>query len=176
LRAVYGQGFFHLCLKGVIWYTIVFDYEDPDLEYYELLRRGGRELKEELEAVKDNMQKFLDEERMFINGKRVRAIVRDVWIEVRGIPQRPSLVFSVVIPYTPSSRERLLYEDYYEEEVADYDYTVHWIYPECVKVVDYTMSGKVNLSPGHLRVSVRKGTRISDYESILFDISTCGGG
>jgi len=174
LRPIYGQGFFHVCLKGVIWYTIVFDYIDPEREYFNLLKRGGRQLRSELESLKSRMQEFMDEERVVINGSRVRPVVEHAWIEVRGDPLRPSIVFSVRIPYEPSGA-RLAYEDYYQEEVAEYDYSVHWIYPECVKLVDYDMPGRVSVEPGHLRVDVRKGDRITGYESLIFDTSTCGG-
>jgi hypothetical protein len=164
-----------VCLEGRIWYTIIFDYEDPEKEYYELLLRGGEDLRRELKVLKENMQKFLNEEKMLINGEEVKATVRDVWIEVRGDPQRPSLVFLITIPFRLPGNGRMLYEDYYEEERAEYDYVVHWIFPSCIRILDYSMPGKIKISPGRLDVFVKKGTKIPGYESILFDASTCGG-
>ncbi len=175
MKPLYGQGFFHLCLPNIIWYTIVFDYKDEEREYYRLMKRGGRRLEEEIAELKKSMQKFLDEELMLINGNPVKPYVKDVWIEIRGEPTRPSIVFSILIPFTSPDGNRIAYEDYYEEEVADYDYVVYWFFPQCVRIIEYNMPGNIELSSGHLRVFVRKGTRIPGYESILFDISTCGG-
>ncbi len=42
MKPVYGQGFFHVGLDGRIWYTIIFDYIDPERYYYSVVRRGGR--------------------------------------------------------------------------------------------------------------------------------------
>ena len=174
MRPVYGQGFFHVCLDGVIWYTIVFEYDDPEREYARLLSIGGLALEEELEGLRSRMQEFIDSEEVYINGKPVRPLVTDAWIELRGDPRRSSVVFRVKMEFTPDPSGRLVYEDYYEEEKAEYDYSVHWIIPECASVVSYEMPGEVRVSRGLLQVYVRRGTRIPGYESIVLDTSNCG--
>jgi len=173
VRPLYGQGFFHVCW-GVIWYTIVFDYDDPEGEYWRLL--WGGEWKGEVEELASRMQEFLDEERMIINGEEARAIVEHVYIDVRGEVERSTAVFQVRIPYKPR-RGRNTYEDYYKPERAEYPYTVTWIMPECGRILDYEMPGEARLGGGGriLEVRVRAGERIPGYESLVFELSECQG-
>lgn len=175
LKPVYGQGIFYLFPNGLITYLIIFDYIDPELEYFNLLKNNEDLLDKEIASLKENMQRFLDEEKMLINGKRVKSKVREAWIEIRGDPKRPSIMFLIEMYFEPSLKGRILYEDYYNEETAEYDYTVHWIFPVCIKVLDYNITGYLKLKQGHLEIKVKKGSRTSDYESILFDASSCGG-
>ncbi len=168
MRPLYGQGFFHVC-RGVIWYTIVFDYEDREALYWRLLRSG--DYGGEVETLRANMQGFLDEERMLINGEEVRAVVDGVYIDVRGEKSRSTAVFEVRIPYKPR-RGRNVYEDYYEPEVAEYPYTVTWILPPGSRILDYEMPGRVRLSSDSriLEVRVERGSRIPGYESLVFEL------
>ena len=90
------------------------------------------------------MQKLMDEEKIVINGERVRAIVERAYIEVRGEPKRPSVVFITRINYKPE-KGRNVYEDFYEPTVAEYDYTVTWVAPRCVKFLGYEGPGKFKI-------------------------------
>jgi len=172
-RPLYGQGFFHVCW-GVIWYTIVFDYEDPEGEYWRLL--SGDDWRGEVEVLASRMQGFLDEERILINGEEVRAIVDHAYIDVRGERERSTVAFQARIPYRPREG-RNTYEDYYEPERAEYPYTVTWIVPACGRIVDYEMPGEARLGGGGrvLEVRVRAGESIPGYESLVFELSDCRG-
>ena len=171
MRPLYGQGFFHVCW-GVIWYTIVFDYEDTEGEYWGILRSGDP--RAEAEELRARMQGFLDEERMLINGEEVRAVVDYVYIDVRGERERSTAVFQVRIPYRPR-RGRNVYEDYYEPERAEYPYTVTWILPPCGRILSYEMPGRATLGGGGriLEVRVSAGEAPPGYESLVFDLSEC---
>ncbi len=174
VRPVYGQGFFHASLEGRIWYTIVFDYIDEEREYARLLARGGRAVREEEERLRSNMQKLMDEEEVVINGERVRAVVERAFIELRGSPVRASVTFITRMDYKPLPG-RNVYEDFYEETRAEYDYTVTWAFPPCVRVLRVESPGDVDVEGSMVRIRVRRGTRIPGYESIVFDASGCRG-
>ena len=172
MRPLYGQGFFSLCTSGMLWYTIVFDYDDPDGLYERLLRRP-RDAMREAEALRRNMQSFLDEERLVINGEETRARVEHVYIDTRGEPWRATAVFQVAIPFRPR-RGRNVYEDYYEPDTAEYPYTVIWTMPPCAEILDYEMPGRARKPAPHiLEIRVSAGERVSGYESLVFDLSNC---
>lgn len=170
---VYGQGFFYVSLGGVIWYTIIFDYYDEEELYYRLLKRGGQKLREELDELRANMQKLMEEEKIVINGEKVEPVVERAYIEIRGEPVRPSVVFLTRMNFK-HIRGRNVYEDFYEPTKAEYDYTVTWVAPPCTKFVEYEGPGRFTLEGNVLRLYVKRGTKIDGYESIVFDTSTCG--
>ncbi|MEB3852106.1 MAG: hypothetical protein LRS49_05980 [Desulfurococcales archaeon] len=172
MRPLYGQGFFNVCAGGVIWYTIVFDYEDREALYSRLLR-DPRLAGEEVATLRANMQRFLDEERILVNGSETRARVLHVYIDTRGERRRATAVFTVEIPFRPRPG-RNVYEDYYEPERAEYPYTVTWTLPPCASIVSYEMPGRASMpSPSVLEVRVDAGARIRGYESLVFDLSNC---
>ncbi len=170
---VYGQGFFHISLEGIIWYTIIFDYYDEEKTYYKLLKKGGSKLEEELSILRANMQKLMNEEKIVINGAQVEPIVEKAFIEIRGEPVRPSVIFLTRMNFKPVKGKNV-YEDFYEPTKAEYDYSVTWIAPPCVEFVEYDGPGKFTLEGNILKLHVRAGTKIDGYESIIFDTSTCG--
>ena len=167
-RPLYGQGLL-LVQRDVISYVIVFDYEDEEMEYYGLLSRGGDQLRREEERLRAEMQSQLDSERVIINGVQVRPVVRAARVEVRGEPRRSSATFIAEIPWSPR-RGVNVYEDFYEPDVAGYDYVVYWSFPACAAVRSYEMPGEVRLHDNVLEVRVRRGTRLDGYESIAFEL------
>jgi len=173
VKPVYGQGFFFIGLDGRIWYTIIFDYHDPERYYYELLLKGGKRLSDEEAELRSNMQRLMDEEKVSINGERVRPVVERAFVEVRGSPQRPTIVFIVRMDYKPIYG-RNVYEDFYEKTRAEYDYTVTWGAPPCGFFESYEGPGSFKIEDNILRLKVRSGTRISGYESVVFNLSNCG--
>ncbi len=165
---VYGEGFFHVSLSGVIWYTIVFDYRDFEREYWGLLREGGARLEAEVERLRFEMQRLMDEERIVVNGVDVRARVLSASIEVRGVPVRSSTVFLVVIPFKPRVGVNV-YENFYGPTVAGYDYTVYWVL-ECGEFKSVDSPGSVLINGNVVTIRVEKGTRVPGYESVVFEI------
>ncbi|MDM7274972.1 MAG: hypothetical protein P3X22_002455 [Thermoprotei archaeon] len=165
---VYGEGFFHVSLSGVIWYTIVFDYSDVEREYWGLLREGGVRLESEVERLRFEMQRLMDEERIVINGVDVRARVLSAFIEVRGVPVRSSAVFFIVIPFRPRVGVNV-YENFYGPAVADYDYTVYWVL-ECGVFKSVDSPGSVSINGNFAVIRVKKGTRVPGYESVVFEV------
>ncbi|MEB3861422.1 MAG: hypothetical protein GSR84_04290 [Desulfurococcales archaeon] len=161
---VYGQGFF-IVDPGSIAYIIVFDYHDPD-GYYMGLAESGR-VEDEERVLADNMQALMDEERVIINGEDVRPHVLWAKIEVRGTVDRASITFFTLMRYKPRLGVNV-YENIYEETVAEYDYTVYWIPGKCTSITGVDSPGYVELQDGLAVVRVLKGTRIPGYESVSF--------
>ena len=169
MEPVYGQGFFHLDASRGLYYTIIFDYYDPKMEYYRLLKAGQDSLRAEEENLKRNMQSFMDEERIVINGEDVKATVTRAFIEVRGDRRRPTIVFHVVIPFKPRAGVNV-YENFYEPTVAEYDYRVYWILPPGSGFREIVSPGRVTIEGNIAVIHVSKGTKIDGYESVVFEL------
>lgn len=169
IKPVYAQGFYIMNV-GVTNMVIIFDYVDRGQYYYRLLRQGGEELSRELSTLWDNMQKFMDEEIVRINGERVRPVVVDVYVGLRGAPTRPFIVFLGYFP-SPLREGENVYENYYEEEVAEYDYEAVWVLPRGAEILEWYFNGSVETpEPNILRVYVEKGTRVGGREGIKFKL------
>jgi len=169
LVPVYAQGV-HVWSEDEVKLLILFEYLDRNRFYYNLINRGGEDLLNELTTLRTNMQKFLDEEVIRVNGMRVRPVVVDVAIGVRGTPSRSYVEYLVVFPF-PLVKGLNTYENYYEEETAEYDYEILWILPSRARIVDVNIAGVYDLPlPNVLRVLVKRGTRVGGFEGFKFTI------
>jgi hypothetical protein len=122
-----------------------------------LVASGG--VDDELRRIRRNMQGFIDEEVIMINGERVSAKVSDVFLGFRGSWSRPYL--EIHVEFRGRLRRGLnIYEDLYEEEIAEYDYEILWIFPRRFRVIDYEMAGEGSVRGNLLRVMVRRGIRV----------------
>lgn len=167
---IYAQGFFIVHRSGLFNQIIVFDYYDPDQYYWSVLKNRSR-LEKEVKMLAENMQYFLDQEKVLINGVETRPVVKNVEIGVRGKPTISYIVF-----YIEFEGELLrglnIYENLYEEEVCEYDYIVYWIFPWDMRVVEADVGVSYNvLNDGRLLIfHVPKGTRVGGYEKIVFEV------
>ncbi|MCD6509798.1 MAG: hypothetical protein J7L11_05365 [Thermoprotei archaeon] len=167
IKPVHAQGFFTLSLDGLVNQVTVFDYMDPD-GYYASLLEDENVLEDELWKLVANMQEFLDQEKVIINGRRVKPKVRGIDICWRGDATRPSITF--FITFQGRLRSGLnAYEDYYEPTIAEYDYEFYWIFPPQVSISEALMPGKHEIVNDRiLMVWVHKGTYVEGYERIAF--------
>ncbi len=167
---IHAQGFFNVSRRGDINQVIVYDYYDPDYYYLRLTHRPI-DYEKEIARLASNMQYFLDQEEIIINGQRVHPTVKTVSIEHRGIAEIAYITF--IIYFKGKFRKGLnTYENKYEAEIAEYDYEVYWIFPPRSRVVevdisaDYEVLGDNNV----LLFWVRKGDVINGYEKIVFEL------
>ncbi|MGC8583169.1 MAG: hypothetical protein ACP5KY_08850 [Thermoproteus sp.] len=163
VRPIFARAFFNMDPLGSVSQYMVFYYRDPKAYYAGLSREA---LRRELEAVRRNMQSFLDEEAISINGRRVEAKVVHVDIGLIAI-DLPYITF--LIKFRGELRRGLnVYEDVYEEEVAEYPYEFLWSLPG--RVVRAAMAGDVRIHGSLLSVRVPAGTKVGGRESIEFYI------
>ncbi len=167
-QPVYAEGFFHLRRTGLVDQVVVFDYYDPDRYYYRVLRHKLR-LKQEKENLMNNMQYYLDMERVLINGKDANPRVIHVDIGLRGKPENPYIVFLIEFK-GELVRGLNTYENIYEEEVAEYPYTVYWIFPEDSAPVEAEVGVPYRIAGRILYFHVPRGTHVGGYEKIVFEI------
>lgn len=175
IKPIYAEGIHVMGIDGSVWQTVIFEYLDKEGHYAELLR-NRESLVRELRGAMENMQAFLDQEVILINGERVRARVVDVALGFRGSPRRPYLEFYIYFKgrLRPGINK---YEDIYEEEEAEYDYQILWLFPGGFEIVDYEFSGEGSIlgSGNILRLVVHRGLRVGSYESITFKVPSNDG-
>lgn len=168
IKPIYGQGTFIVCSDGTVTQEVIFDYIDDDAYYWNLLSNEV-EFNMELNNLMNNMQSFLDDEEVKINGKSVYPKVLGIDIGFRGSPNRPYIVF--YISFKGELRSGInYYENIYDPEITEYDYCVTWIFVGGLKVIkadvgvayDIVANGKI------LMFSMHKGSLTPGYERIEF--------
>ncbi len=169
LVPLYAQGFFHVCLRGGVGEYIIFRYHDKSGYYHRLLWDIPELLEEERQLLKNNMQSLLDEEEVYFNEKRTRPVVLDVNIEA---PRENEAVLSFLITFRAILRKGVnTYLNIYEETVADYDYSVTWVFPQGARVRKAELGVPVRISDDRiLSFYVRKGLKVGGKESIEFEL------
>ncbi|MEL9990818.1 MAG: hypothetical protein QXP98_10575 [Thermoproteus sp.] len=161
VRPIFARAFFNMDPLGSVSQYMIFYYYDPKA-YYAGLSRGA--LRRELETIRANMQEFLDEEVISINGKRVEA--RVVHIDI-GLITINYVYITFLIRFKGELREGLnVYEDIYEEEVAEYPYEFLWWLPG--RVVRAQMAGDVRIEGNMVSVKVPAGVKVGGRETIEF--------
>lgn len=170
VRPTYGMGFFFVRETGLVEEVIVFDYYDPD-EVYKLIVQNEEKLKEEKNTLAKNMQFYLDSEEVKINSKPVHPKVVGVDIGFRGSYKRPYIIF--FIAFIGEFRRGVnTYEDWYEPEIAEYDYSAVWLFPTKARVLRADLGVPFTLIDGRiLMFSVSSGSQIRGYERIDFEVA-----
>ncbi len=171
VQPLYAQGFFFVGHKHIAYY-LVFDYYDP-LGYYDAITRNEKQFNDEIGRLWANMQYFLDQEEVVVNGVRVRPKVVMIDIGFRASKKRPYIVFAIRFP-APIKPGINVYENRYESEIAEYDYIVYWIFPPGTKVLEVDMgSGSESWDIVGKNIVViygRKGMKTGGYEKIVFEV------
>ncbi len=169
IRPIYGQGFFHVDGSGAFTQVVVFDYYDPAHYYAEVVSSPTR-FKSEVEALKNNMQFYLDQEKVVVNGERVRPRVVSVEVGLRRLKRIAYAAF--VIEFEGQLKSGLnIYENYYEEEYVGYDYAVYWFFPRGSKVIQVDLGVNYSLINDRIMFfKVPKGAYIRGCERIMFEV------
>ncbi len=167
---LYAMGFFTMHESGLVDQVIVFDYHDPSHYYWELSKKPGR-LDREKRMLLENMQYYLDQEKVLINGEEAPPQVTHVEIGFRGRPELPYIIF--LIEFRGELKKGMnSYVNIYEEETAEYDYIVAWLLPESARVIRAELGVPYSIESGgrSLVFRVKRGTRVGGREAIYFKI------
>lgn len=168
MKPIFGYCFFTVATDGFFTESIVFEYSDPDREYERVLK-DEQLLREELRVLKANMQSFIDEERLRVNGVEVKPKVVDVDVGFTDSVERPYINFIVVFNAPLRLGGLNVYEDEYEPEEAEYDYIVKWVLPRGGRVVEADFGFEYVVGPDNvLRFRVRKGEVTPGRERMVF--------
>jgi len=167
VKPIHASSFFNVTSKG-IYYSMIFDYMDP-LGYYRRIYGDRYLLGEELERLRSNMQGFLDDEEIIINGTERKARVSHVSIGFRGDPGRPYIVFIVTID-AKIRRGLNTYENHYEQDVFEYDYIAYWIFPRGSRILEAFMGGSIAIEDNIMIIRGSRGDIAPGSEYIRFEL------
>ena len=169
VRPVHAEGTFYMGF-GVLAYYLLFEYYDP-LGYYDAVVRDRRLLEEEVAKLHYNMQEFLNQEEVVVNGVRVKPKVVLVDIAFRGRKTAPVIIFGIraAAPIRPG---RNVYENRFQPERAEYDYVAYWMFPPGSRIIEVDMGGEEweVTETGVLAVYGRRGRVTGGYEKIVFEL------
>jgi hypothetical protein len=166
----YALGFFFVRETGLVEQVVVFKYYDQAEEYKRVVESEER-LEEEKSLLARNMQFYLDQEEVYINGERVYPRVVDVEVGFQGDYKHPYILFLIIFR-GGFKRGVNIYENKYEPEVVEYDYRVYWIFPQGARILGVEMGVPHRLLDKSriLVFDVRAGTRVGGYERIEFEL------
>lgn len=167
VKPVYASAVFNVSKDG-IFYVLIFDYIDP-AGYYKRILSNDDLRRREVERLASNMQSFLDEEETTINGSPARPEVISIDIGFRGDQNRPFISFLITID-AEIRRGINVYENRYEPDIFEYDYTAYWIFPRSSRIIEVVMSGNVTVASNIIVIRGNSGDIASGYEKIKFEI------
>ena len=167
VEPVHAYGLFTVSRRLEVSQIVVFEYIDVN-RYYAALSENVERLDAELASLASNMQAYLDDEEVVINGDRVRPRVVGVSLGFRGEPEEPYLIFFIRFKGKPR-RGVNYYENLYEAEISEYPYEVYWMFPPNSRVEEVECSGSSEVIGDNLVViRVEEGEKITGYEKIVF--------
>lgn len=161
--------YFSVSRNGEFNQFLIYDYYDPRGYYAKLLNKPRR-CREELRILCDNMQSFLDQEEVKVNGLRVYPQVVTAYLSHRGFMDSPYITW--VITFKGKLKKGLnVFENTTEREVAEYDFEIVWQFPKRSRIVNVKVStGSQVIGRSTLYVWARRGETVGGYEKIEFTL------
>ncbi|OYT68070.1 MAG: hypothetical protein B6U65_00520 [Candidatus Wolframiiraptor sp. EX4484-121] len=170
VEPVHGQTFFTLSMDDVFGQILVFDYFDPGRYYYRLLEDEGG-YRREMDRLLKNMNSLLSREAILINGERVSAEALTINLDFRGAAESPVISFYIEFRGKLFRGGRNVYECFYDEGVAEYDYEVYWFLPRGSRIVEVETSTDYEVFGERFLVMwARRGDHYSGHEKIVFTL------
>ncbi len=153
MKPIYAKGIFSMSDSGEVFQNIIFYYKESSKP------KGIRE-------IKLNLQKFLDNEEVFINHKKAKPKV--IWIDTGLIAKNVSFIHIFIRFNVELIMGINEYEDIYESETSEYPYEIFWRFPG--KIVYVKLNGKVKYKGKLLHAKIKSGTLIEGHDIIRFSI------
>lgn len=170
IKPLHAQCFFSVSRRGEFHQFLTYDYMDPDGYYAELVHAAEEQYEEEMSRLIANMQSFLDSEVVKVNGRRVRPRVLSISMEHRGVREVPCITWLIWFKGRAKGGVNV-FENFSEQEVAEYDFEVAWLFPWRSKVLEVQVPTDYEVVGGRaLFIWARKGDRVGGYEKIVFEL------
>ena len=169
VEPVHADSFFSVSKSGEVHERLCYEYLDPEGYYRRVIRDGGL-LRKEIEKLADNMQYFLDQERVEINNERVRSRVDYCDIFLKGATEVVSVIYLIDFAGRFQKGTNKI-ETWLEEEEAPYDFEILWRFPvgtnikEIVTTLDFEIYGDLVTLWAH------EGDEVGGYERMEFDLT-----
>lgn len=169
VEPIHAESFFSVSKTGEIHERLCFEYLDYE-GYYARVIQDEDLLSKETAKLSDNMQYFLDQERVEINEERVESVVRYVDIFLK----EPTNVVSVVylIDFAGKLQEGgNKIQTWLEEEEAPYDFEIIWRFPYGTQITEINSKLDHQIYNGDFVVLwALQGDAVGGYELMEFII------
>jgi hypothetical protein len=168
VEPVHADSFFSVSRNGEIHERLSYEYADPE-GYYRRVIRDEKLLKNEVEKLVDNMQHFLNLEKVMINQERVKSRVDYCDIFLKG----PSEVVSVVylIDFAGRFKEGVnRIETWLEEESAPYDFEILWRFPVGTRILEVETTLDFDIYDDIITLWAQEGDDVGGYERMEFEL------
>ena len=170
VEPVHASSFFSVSRSGEIHEQLSFEYLDIE-GYYRKVIRDEKLLAKEVEKLADNMQFFLDKERVEINGERVKSRVDYCDIFLKGDTDVVSVVYLIDFAGKFIDGENKI-ETWLEEEEAPYDFEILWRFPVGSKISEVETTMEFEIYKDIISLWAMDGDEVGGYEKIVFELPT----
>lgn len=166
VEPVHASSFFSVSQTGEIHEQLNFEYLDIE-GFYRKVIRDETLLTKEVEKLVDNMQYFLDKEKVEINGERVRSRVDYCDIFLKGDTDVVSVIYLIDFAGKFTSSENVI-ETWLEEEQAPYDFEILWRFPIGTKIIEVETTMEFEIYNDIISLWAMDGDDVGGYEKIVF--------
>jgi hypothetical protein len=166
VQPLFASSVFSVTSNMEVYQVINYDYRDSD-RMYEKILEDEEALQIELEKIHSNMAEFLAAEKVYINGSRVEQKIVHVDIGLRGTPEIAYFQWVIQFQGNTSTEENVL-ASVVEEEPAEYDIEVLYLFPPNTKILDVETPMMFEIRGPLLFVWAQKGDIVGGHESVRF--------
>jgi len=170
VEPVHASSFFSVSRIGEFHEQLNFEYLDM-AGYYRKVVREENLLAKEVEKLADNMQYFLDKERVEINSERVKSQVDFCDIYLKGQTDVVSVIYLIDFTGKFVNGQNVI-ETWLEEEQAPYDFEILWRFPIGTKIIEVETTMDFDIYDDIISLWAIDGDDVGGYEKIIFELSS----
>ncbi|MFW9968099.1 MAG: hypothetical protein ACFFEA_13170 [Candidatus Thorarchaeota archaeon] len=168
VEPIHADSMFSVSYSGEIHERLCYEYLDPE-GYYRRVVRDDDLLRAEIIKLVDNMQNFLDRERVEINRQRVRSQVSYADIFLKGSSEVVSVVYLIdfATQFEPVINK---IETWLEEEEAPYDFEILWRFPVGTEIIEIDTMLQYEVYEDIVMLWAFEGEEVGGYERMEFKL------
>lgn len=165
---LFAEAFFSL-KEEQITQSLYFQYYDSSKIYYNFLKTSA--IEGELNTIKGNLQEYINEDALHVNGHLVNMIIENGELIFRNDdPNFPILSFSISsTPYKLHSNQVNIIHLYAKPEIIPYSAISCWNTCGNIKKVISKSDYKIDKSRHNISFFLKKGDIVGDHERISIE-------
>ncbi len=168
VEPVHADSFFSVSRFGEVHERLCYEYLDPE-GYYRRVIRDEKLFRKEIEKLSDNMQYFLDQERVEINGKQVRSQVDYCDIFLKGATEVVAIIYLIdFVGKFQKGTNKI--ETWLEEEQAPYDFEIIWRFPVGTHIREIETTLEFEIYGDLVTLWAQEGDEVGGYEKMEFNL------
>lgn len=170
VQPVHAESFFSVARSGEIHERLSDEYTDPE-HYYRRVLQDEEDFRREIETLSDNLQYYLDKERVEINGHAVRSQVHYTDIFLKGESDVVAVVYLIDFSgrFTPNANR---IETWLEEETAPYDFEIMWRFPMGTHDISIESLLEYEIYKSIVVLWAQEGDKVGGYERMEFNLAS----